>query len=148
MRWFKQKGKSYSKDELVIIVREILTSTLETVKKEVIVWINIYVPKRTGQLRDSLVDWVNNNWKVTYDGLTASIGTNINYGLKTTGIAAHNNTWFEHSGQAATAYYAGFSKILLNDPQAISSWYQVIGSFLNERFLTTLQSYKESLMGG
>ena len=150
MRWFKHKGKNYTHEELLIIVHEILQNTLISVKIETIDWIHTYVPKRTGQLRNSLIDWVNNNWFVDEHGLWASMATDVEYATKITGLAAHHGTWYEHSGAPAYAKFGNkyYGRVYLDDPQAIAGWYQIIGSYIYDRFITTLQIYKENLLGG
>jgi len=146
---YKINGKEYSKEELLSILQEVLRLTLKTTKIEALNWINKYVPKRTGQLRDSLIDWINDHWIVNEIGLKASLHTNVEYAFDIIGIAAHSATWFEHSGAEATAYYYNnYGRIFLDDPQAITRWSGLISSFLNSEFNKNLISYRANLLGG
>ncbi|GAG31103.1 unnamed protein product, partial [marine sediment metagenome] len=99
---YRYKGREFSKDELINIFYEILSSTLITTKNAALDWINRFVPKRTGQLRDSLIDWINRNWVVDAAGLRASLNTDVEYAFDIIGESAHDATWYEHNGEEAT----------------------------------------------
>jgi len=146
---YRYNGRDFSKEELVIIFNEILRLTLRTTKIEALNWINKYVPKRTGQLRDSLIDWINTNWIVDEVGLRASLHTDVEYAFDIVGDAAHDATWYEHSGAEATAYYYNnYGRIFLDDPQALTRWSGLMSSFLNSEFNKNIIIYKENLLGG
>ena len=146
---YRYKGRDFSKEELLIIFHEILFNTLKATKITILDWINKYVPKRTGQLRDSLIDWINSHWIVDEIGLKASLHSDVEYAFDIVGDAAHKGTWFEHSGAEATAYYYNnYGRIFLDDPQALTRWSGLISSFLNSEFNRNIISYKENLMGG
>jgi len=146
---YRYKGRDFSKEELLVIFNEILFNTLKATKIAALDWINRYVPKRTGQLRDSLIDWMNTHWIVDDVGLKASLHSDVEYAFDIAGDPAHSGTWYEHSGAPATAYYYHhFGRVFLDDPTAIAMWSGLISSFLNSEFNRNIISYKENLMGG
>lgn len=143
------KGKEYSKEDLIRIFHEILLNALRATKIEALNWINKYVPKRTGQLRDSLIDWINEHWIVDDVGLKASLHSNVEYAFDIVGDASHKGTWFEHSGAEATAYYYNnYGRIFLDDPSAVARWSGLMASMLNNEFNKNIIAYKENLLGG
>ena len=147
---YKINGKIYSKDELLTILKETLRLTLIATKNAALDWIFKFVPKRTGALRNSLIDWMNKNWILTTKGLKASLHSNIPYAFEIKGEAKHKGTWFEHSGAPAYAFYNELvqGRVYLDDPQALTLWSGMMASFLNSEFNNNLIMYRENLLGG
>ncbi len=146
---FKVVDKTYTGDQLTNKYREILILAIRSLLIPTIDWINKYVPKRTGQLRDSLINWINDHWIVDDVGLKASLNTDVEYAFDISGDASHKGTWYEHSGAPAVAYYYNnYGRIFLDDPQAITMWSGLMASFLNSEFNKNIISYKENLLGG
>lgn len=146
---FRYQGRYYTREELINILNEVLWATLKATKLDAINWINTFVPKRTGQLRDSLIDWINARWIKTETGIQISLGTDVIYAFEIEGDVRHAGTWFEHSGSPATAYYYNnYGKVYLDDPQAFLKWQTLIGSYITEVFNTHLLTYKDTFLGG
>ena len=152
MKWFKSRnGKKYDAFTLNTVGIDLVQKAMDSTKADLIEWINIYVPIRTGLLRRDLIKWINTNWINTpnYQAITLGISNpEIDY-WKNIINPKHTDTWFEHSGQEAKAFYGGYNgKVLLNDPQAVTDWYIVIGNFIKDKFYNYLRAYKDAQMGG
>ena len=145
VKTFTYKGKHYTKEELITILNEILRCTLQATKTETLNWINAFVPKRTGALRESLIDWINSNWVFENNTLKISLGTDVEYAFNIEGDPKHKGTWLEHSGAPAYDYFG--RRVFLDDPEALQAWHIIIQSFIQEVFNTNLRSYKETLLG-
>ncbi len=145
---YRYHGKTFSQEELIQILTNIMLSSLVLSKHDTIKQIKKIVPKRTGQIHDSLIDWINTQWRVRKDNMTISLGTFVPYADRITGDVAHRSTWFEHSGKPATASYYGHSgNIFLNDPQAIIDWKIKIGEYIKEVFEKYIEIYKGIYLG-
>jgi hypothetical protein len=123
--------------QVVSRVNEMLHYILNEVLFILRIWINTYVPKRTGQLRDKLLNSLEQS-EVKWGMLKIIVGTRIDYAQKVsdfgTGNVRHVATWYEHSGKKAYAYYYGYhGPIFLNDPFAIGNWIEEMENFIKER---------------
>lgn len=112
------------------LIFKILKEALEKAVKDQKLWVNDYVPKRTGQLREDLIKHLESS-KV--QGMTAELVMGVDetvvpyvkYVNKfNTRNVRHFGTYTEHSGRYAYAYYGGHrGRILLNDPKAIGHFW-------------------------
>jgi len=97
------------------------------------VWIDKYVPRRTGQLQDSLHEWIVEEWTGIPHGeiIRLDVQTLVPYATSISGDPEHLGTWFEHSGKLATAYYYNhMGRIYLDDPYAEQFWYDLMEFFV------------------
>lgn len=142
------EGKHYTIAQIQDKSDEIMRYLLRRTREDVLNWILKYVPVRTGQLRDSLINWVR-NWKIINNAIEFDLATFVEYAKKIKGDPKHANTWFEHSGAPAVAFYGGHSGfILLDDPLAESQWFFLIRNFTAERINSNLQTAIISIVGG
>ena len=147
---FKVVNKTYTGDLLTDRYREILINTIRSLIVPTIDWINKYVPKRTGQLRDDLIEYIKIHWRTTVDEKTLiDLITKIEYATDIHGIAAHKGTWFEHSGAPAIAnYYNHTGRIYLDDPEAFEYWHLIIEDFVREELRKNIMIQTDNLLGG
>ena len=148
---FKVVDKTYTPEILISKYREIIFNAIKDTKTYTINWIHKFVPKRTGQLRDNLIEWINNHWMLgTMDRNTIiDLVTNIEYATDMTGDVVHTGTWYEHSGAPAMAFYYGYNgRIFLDDPTAIINWYFIIEDFVREELTKNITIYKDYILGG
>jgi hypothetical protein len=139
----------YSRRQVKKNIKLILADTLRATKEDTIDWIRRYVPKRTGQLQEDLIAWIDKNWVVDNEGLQISIGSKIEYAGDIKGEPAHAATWFEHSGRRAVANYGKHEgRIFLDDPEAIADWHITIKDFIKEKVVNYINSYKSIYFGG
>ena len=103
-------------DEVLEQVQELLKDILQNTTIELIAWIKKKVPKRTGQLRQSLLDNLESS-QVQKGLMRIILGTHLNYAKF---VNEMSTSQVAHSGQMGYAYYYGnYGKIVLLDPDAI-----------------------------
>ena len=142
------RGKTYTHEQIILNFDDIIKHTIKITKRETIEWINKKVPKRTGQLRLDLIKWINTHWIFTSIWILLDLQTNVEYATKIEGDAAHSDTWFEHSGQPAVAFYANHIGVIhLDDPEAMSGWYIYIMNYVKERWLINLKIATNYILG-
>ena len=105
----------------VIIIDSILQFALMWTKQDLHGWIDEKVPKRTGQLRDSLHRNLETSKVVGQSLLKLYFGTHLNYAefvnqMTTSQVAHSNDTGYAY-------YYGHYGKINLNDPSAIGYFF-------------------------
>lgn len=125
-------------DQLIQMIEPVLNETLENTMQDMETWITNKVPKRTGQLRASLLSNMRSS-KVARGVLRFIIGTHIGYAARvnrmSTSQVRHSSNR-EHSGKRAYAYYYGnYGRIYLNDPNAIGNFWERLLTYLKERIL-------------
>jgi len=150
---YMAKHTKYSYEGVVQLISTILEKTLELTLTELAGWINEFVPKRTGQLRDNLLRNIQSS-RVKGGILRIIIATSIDYAQKvdemTTAQVRHANQVRENyvayttkKGKQyhpyATAYYYGnYGHITLNDPAAIGGFFGALVEYAKERALFNL----------
>ena len=137
-------GKSsYTYEEVVTTIRNLLGMVLRETIHDIELWIDNKVPKRTGALRKNLKLMLRTS-KVVGNIMKLIIGTSIEYAERvneyTTGQVRHFDTTREHSGKKA--YSPGGIPIRLNDPQAVGFFYDKLLEFTKERVLINLAKAK------
>lgn len=140
----KTKGLNY--EQVIEIIKSFLEEILELTLVDMEAWIETYVPKRTGQLRDNLLRNIRSS-RVRDGVLRIIISTSIDYAEKvnemTTAQVQHEGTDREHSGKKAYAYYYGhYGPITLNDPDAIGSFFDELVAFAKERVFMNMAKMK------
>ena len=100
-----------------MVLRTALSHTIDDLDD----WIDEFVPKRTGQLRDSLKHNLRSSRVINKTLLKLYFGTHLDYADfvndMTTSQVAHNGT----IGYAY--YYGNYGRITLNDPNAVGSFF-------------------------
>ena len=142
---YTYKGKSYTKEELLTKTRKVLEFSFIRTQKDLIDWINLHVPKRTGELREDMIGWLKGKSKLTDTGFRIRAGTDVKYAEKITGDPAHHDTDFEHDGSRAYDHYG--KPVHLDDPQAYKNWIPRLKAYGNQIFHDNIRSYKEMIFG-
>lgn len=145
---FKIREKVYTSEQIEPILDTVMVHALRKTKKQSIDWILKYVPVRTGQLRDSLISWIQKSWNWTPIGMMLDLETYVDYALDITGLVKHFNTWFEHNGKPAVAFYYDHSGyILLDDPNAELMWHILIKDFVLNKLKLNMNIETNNILG-
>ena len=139
-------------EEAKLLIQNILADTLAWTLIEVEEWINTYVPKRTGQLRENLIRNLQSSWVKGGFNIRLVIRTHIDYAAKVNAMSdaqvQHSGTWYEHSGARAYAYYYGYhGRIYLDDPEAIGGFFEVMQQYAKLRVFVNLAKAKARHLG-
>ena len=149
------KNSKYSKVQLELLIHQVLQLVLDTTKRELIVFIDNIVPKRTGQLREMLKIWLNGSW-VGQGIMELIMGTNLDYAEDvnemTTSQVRHVNEWGyvyypNIKGISSKSRPRGSKKILLNDPRAQGAFWDKMLKFAKERVDINLIRAKNAILG-
>lgn len=140
---FKIDGRIVPTYDLVKkVIQELLNEALTITIAETKEWINKFVPKRSADLRVSLIEFLEKSIPPTstFDELRGirlvlGVGAEINYAKyvneMTTRQVKHKGTWREHSGKRA---YSKGHRAYLYDPQAVGGYHDKMVVFATERF--------------
>ena len=128
-------GKTHfsSISEVKKMISKIMRNAITQTIKDVTGWINKYVPKRTGQLRDTLIFNLKQS-KGTNKGAELILGVDprVDY-VKYVDKMQDSNV--RHTGQKGYAYYYGYNgKLKLNDPKAIGHFWGTLKRFARQSF--------------
>jgi len=124
---YMAKNSKYSYDQIVKLIHAILNDVLIDTKKDLKIWINNKVAKRTGQLRKDLIEWMDGSG-VGENIMELVLGTYIPYAEDVAGMTTsqvrHNKEWGyvyypNKMGISSKRMPKGNKKILLDDPRAI-----------------------------
>ena len=166
------KQADMTKKQFIFLMKSVLNETLEKVLDDMRLWILRFVPKRTGQLRFSLLKRLESS-KVRDGVLIFIIGTHVDYAKKvnemSTGQVQHSSHK-EHDGSWAYAYYYTYKRrgtkvgkrkygvgkryrgtsnyrIYLSDPEAVGGFWDALLMYLKKRVLHHLQNAMKSQYG-
>lgn len=149
------KEAEITSSQLTQLLNAVLNQTLDLLMEEVLAWILRFVPKRTGQLRDSLLRNMQSS-RVRKGVLRFIIGTHLNYAPRVNAMSGNqvkHHSWFEHGkmirrkkkkgkgkkfikkrGKRAYAYYYGhYGRIFLDDPEAMGHFWNHLLIFIYKR---------------
>jgi len=132
----RQKHLTFEQVETVILnlIKEVLEDTIHDLE----IWIDIHVPKRSGQLRENLKTVIRTSRVVDYMAHIV-MGSSLPYAERVNEMPAawvrHYNTDLEHSG--AKAKFAGLP-IHLDDPNAEGHFFDKLQDFMQERVYANL----------
>jgi hypothetical protein len=137
--------------QVVNIIQNILSYTLNTTIADLEKWIDRFVPKRTGWLRDTLKQNLHSS-RVKDNVLRLICGTKLDYSSDVNAMSTrqvrHSNTPKEHSGKWAYAYYYGFyGRIRLDDPQAIGNFFDKMLYYATQQIRINLLAAKRLYLG-
>ena len=161
-----------SKRQFITLVQSVLNETLQLVLDDMRLWILRFVPKRTGQLRFSLLKELESS-KVRDGVLIFIIGTHVDYARKVNEMSTSqvgHSSHKEHSGKWAYAYYYthrrrgpkvgrkkyGVGKryrgpsnyrIYLYDPEAVGGFWDALLKYLKARVLIHLKKAMKGQYG-
>lgn len=153
---YMAKNSSYTYEQILVLIDNILKDVLRDTKKELEIWIDSKVPKRTGQLRHFLKMWLG--------------GSNFGQGILTIILSASGVEYAEdvnklptssvrHNNEWGYVYYdnifginsktrpRGSKKILLNDPRAEGNFFDKMIEFTKERLDINLIRAKNKYLG-
>lgn len=112
-------------------IHDILTDCLEPTLADIIDWIEKYVPARTHQLRDSLLERLNDSHIARDRFLKVVLGSDLEYAKY---VNDFNTSQVRHSGEIGYAYYYGFhGKMTLDDPTAIGNFWGLLQMHAKDR---------------
>ena len=113
-----------------------LLYVLDELIRELEMWINKFVPKRTGQLRYTLIENLHSSF-VKLGLMRIILGTDVGYAED---VADMSTMQVRHSGQIGYAYYwREHGKIILDDPNAIGNFWEELLKYAKERCTNILQ---------
>lgn len=140
------RGLTYQ--QVVDMVRTILETALYLTKQDLIKWVRAYVPKRTGQLQDNLIEHLEASKMHQGNQLAAFLrfGTDIWYAPF---VNKMPERMVRHSGGPVVYqyYYSGPTKITLNDPLAIGKFMGTMIRHGRERFRHHLRQVRLNITG-
>jgi len=156
VRKVAQGNPLLSEREVIKIIDNILNDVFKLVLRDVVKWINKFVAKRTGQLRDNLILNLTSSRVKNYT-MVFILRTSIDYAEKVSkyktsqvrhsGAREHYVTYTTKKGKKyrpyAYAYYGGhYGRIRLNDPQAIGNFFRMMVAYTVSSILRNLKKVK------
>lgn len=137
-------------EEALEFIQTIINETLELTIKETEEWIDEFVPKRSGDLRKDLKEFLaksrpppSTKGELRNGRLILGAGANVKYARHVTEMSAeqvqHSGTWFEHSGKRA---YSKGKPVYLDDPHAVSNYHDKMVAYAIERLRINLSKIK------
>jgi hypothetical protein len=153
---YMAKNSSYTYDQILGMIDNILKDVLDTTVKDVEIWIDFRVPKRTGQLRHFLKMWLkgSNFGQGMLTILLSAAGVEYaeDVNKMTTSNVRHNNEWgyvyYDNIfGINSKTRPRGSKKILLNDPRAVGSFFDKMIEFTKHRLDVNLIRAKNKWLG-
>ena len=140
------RRKLYTPEQVKSYAQELLDEALDITIIETKEWINTFVPKRSADLRVSLIKYLERSLppasaigELRGIRLVLGAGAEINYAKyvdeMTTLQVAHKGTWREHSGKRA---YSKGHRAYLYDPQAVGEYHDKMVAYAKERLRTNI----------
>ncbi len=137
-------------------IQGILDDTLNITIEETREWIYKYVPKRSGDLQESLLSFLEKSKppptifnEIRGVRLVLGAGAEVKYVKYVDKFddsnVQHDNTWREHSGKKA---YSKGKPILLDDPQAKGQFFDKMVSYAKSRLRINLSKIKWAKSAG
>jgi len=141
------KNSKYSYQEIIQLIQLILNDVLSDTKKDLEIWIDSKVPKRTGQLRHMLKQWLGGS--NIYKGLLRLVmGTNLEY---VEAVDDYTTSQVRHRGEVGYVYYPNIfgirGRVILNDPRAIGGFWDKMIDFAKEQLDKNLIRAKNTHLG-
>lgn len=139
------KGNKLTFDEVLALIHSMLLYVLDELISELKIWINTFVPKATGQLRQSLLDNLESS-NVKKGLMRIVLGTHLTYAPD---VAEMSTMQVRHSGEKSYAYYYGaHGPIILDDPDAIGNFWEELLQYAEERTMFILQRAIDEYFAG
>ena len=142
-----------SADEVKALIQDALNEALIETIFEVEIWIDIHIPKRSGDLIENIKKFLRKSipppstiGELRGVRLVLGAGADVKYAMyvnkMTSSMVRHLGTWREHSG--ALAYSKG-SPVYLDDPRAVGFFFDKMVDFAVERLNINLDKVKYKL---
>jgi len=130
------KNTEVDYEDIVILLHNMFLYVLDELLFELRIWINTKVPKRTGQLRESLLKNLESS-SVKKGLMRLVLGTDVGYAPD---VAKYSTRQVRHSGEVGYAYYWGEDgRMILNDPEAIGNFWEELIKYAKERSMFIMQ---------
>jgi len=130
-------GNEFSRGYIIRQIHTILKRVKKRLIKDGEKWINRYVPKATGQLRESLKSSLRTDTKI-YDltQLKVKLGSHVSYLQYVNPMSRYNlvHPAGHHPNARLVNYYGGKRVVILNDKQATQGFFDKLLRYLRERF--------------
>ena len=144
---YMAKNSKYTMDQIRVMIQQILELVLNTTIVELEIFIDNIVPKRTGQLRKTLKDWLKGS--NVYKGVLRLImGTNIPYAED---VAEMTTSQVRHNKEVGYVYYPNIfgirGRVILDDPRAQGRFWDKMLEFAKERVDINLIRAKNQILG-
>jgi len=142
-----------TKEDVKQSIQDALNEALDDTILEETIWIEYHVPKRSGDLQESLLKFLERSvpppgtaGELRGIRLVLGVGADIDYAKyvnqMTIAKVKHINTPFEHSGKKA---YSKGVPVILDDPRAIGFYHDEMVRYGKERLVTNLAKAKYKL---
>ncbi len=140
----------FTSDQVKTFIQTIMNETLELTITEMEEWIDKFVPKRSGDLIESLKSFLAKSrpppttvGELRDVRLILGVGADIEYAKyvidMTDAQVQHAGTWFEHSGKKA---YSKGQPVFLDDPHAVANYHDKMVEYGIERLKINLSKIK------
>ena len=144
---YMAKNSKYTYEQMVQLIKIILNDVLIDTKKDLVIWIKSKVPKRTGQLRKDLIEWLDGS-TISKGIMRLVMGTYLPYAED---VAQMTTSQVRHSGEVGYVYYPNKmgirGRVILNDPRAIGFFWDKMMTFAKERVAINLIRAKNTHLG-
>ena len=141
------KNSKYTHAQMVQLIHMILADVLKDTVHDLIIFIGNKVPKRTGQLRRDLVEWLAGS-TVMKGIMRLILGTYLPYAED---VAQMTTSQVRHSGEVGYVYYPNKmgirGRVILNDPQAIGFFWDKLITYAKEQVAKNLIRAKNKHLG-
>jgi len=133
-----------TKQQVEQLISAILRDTLFLVKMDVRRWVELYVPYRTGQLQQNILDNFESSFSDA-EQLKIYLGANVDHARFVNKMDQSN---VQHSAEIGYAYYNGYhGKIMLNDPTAQGHFFGIMVMYARDRLRFHLSNVKSAYIG-
>lgn len=138
-----KRKMSYS--QVKQLITDILADTLTLTLADLEEWIKTYVPKRTGNLQEDLINNLHSS-RAMDNIMRLILGSTVRYAED---VNEMSTSQVQHSGEVGYAYYHGYyGKIILNDPEAVGHFWDRMLEFAKRRILINLTKAKYRYLRG
>lgn len=130
--------------EVLQLLTQIMEKTIQYTVPEIEQWIKKYVPKRTGQLQNSLLDSVNKTeW--TGQQLRLILFTDVEYARE---LNNRKDIQIQHNNEIGSAYYYGhYGKLILNDSNAYYDFMGLLKMFARQHLKDNFKRARFEICG-
>lgn len=146
IKFIAGKRRFQTPEQVKTLAQGLLDEALNLTIQETKSWINTFVPKRSADLRVSLIKYLERSipplaaiGELRGIRLILGAGAEINYAKyvdeMTTEQVRHSSTWREHSGKRA---YTKGHRVFLHDPRAVGGYHDKMVDYARLRLQTNI----------